>query len=57
MADTTPPVTLVFVEWLERLFPVKLAGPNDLPSQIMYDMGAASVARKVRAEYNHQQKG
>lgn len=49
-----PSVTLEVVEWLERLFPIRLAIPGDTLSDLMYEAGAASVARKVRSEFDKQ---
>jgi hypothetical protein len=50
LADA-PPLDLAVVEWLERLFP-EPAGTD--PSALLHAMGARSVARRVRAEYQRQ---
>lgn len=47
-----PLLELEVVEWLERLFPEPTGAPG--VEGVMYSLGARSVARFVRAEYQRQ---
>lgn len=54
--NTTPPIPLAIVEWLERLFPLHYFSIEATHAEMMYHQGTAAVAQKVRATYTSQNK-
>jgi hypothetical protein len=50
----TPQIPLEIVEWAERLFPDRCPSLEDPDRKVWYLAGQASVARKLRQEYEAQ---